>query len=252
MAQQRPYVLSIAGFDPSGGAGILADIKTFEMHRVTGLGVATCMTYQHESRFDGIHWFPEDSIAAQLDVLLERYTIAAAKIGLIGTTDVLTMAIDKLRSANPAVHIVWDPVMSASAGFRFHERIESSALEVITRSLGGHSVITPNWKEMEELLPVPALEGAAKMSAWCPVLLKGGHNEQAKGYDYLFTQGTMQRFRPKSVSAYAKHGSGCVLSAALAAALAQGYKLHRACLRAKQYTLRFLESTPGLLGFHKR
>ena len=250
MAQQRPCVLSIAGFDPSGGAGILADIKTFEMHRLHGLGVATCLTYQNESRFDGVDWLPWDSIAAQLDVLLERYAVPAAKIGLIGTNDVLVTAIEKLRAFNPAMHIVWDPVMSASAGFRFHEGIDTTLLEQIARSI---SVMTPNWTEMQELLPgLPALEAAEHMSAWCPVLLKGGHNNEAKGYDYLFTAGRMQRFRPKTVSAYAKHGSGCVLSSALTSALAEGYSLHRACLRAKQYTLRFIESAPGLLGFHKR
>ncbi len=250
MAQKRPCVLSIAGFDPSGGAGILADIKTFEMHRLTGLGVATSVTYQHESRFDGVDWLPEDSIAAQLDVLLERYTVVAAKIGLIGTIDVLTDTIGRLRQAQPRMHIVWDPVMSASAGYRFHDGIGSAELESIARSL---SVITPNWVEMQELLPgAQAMEAASQMSQWCAVYLKGGHNELAPGYDYLFTQRGRQSFRPRTGNPRPKHGSGCVLSAALVSALAESYPLHKACLRAKQYTGRFLESTPELLGFHKR
>ncbi len=251
MAQKRPCVLSIAGFDPSGGAGVLADIKTFEMHRLIGLGVTTGITYQHESRFDGVDWLPWDSIAAQLDVLLERYTISAAKIGLTGTTDVLSKAIGRLREVNPQMHIVWDPVMSASAGFRFHSGIDGTTLEHIARSL---SVITPNWTEMLELVPGDwtATEAASRLGAWCAVLLKGGHNDAARGYDYLVTSEWTRSYRPKTTAVHAKHGSGCVLSAALTSALAEGFPLHRACLRAKRYTTRFLESTPGLLGFHKR
>lgn len=250
MPQQRPCVLSVAGFDPSGGAGVLADIKTFEMHRLTGLGVATAITYQHESSFRGIDWLPEERVMAQIDVLAERYAIAATKIGIVETPDMLIRIVERLLAVNPHMSIVWDPVLRASAGFRFHNNVAAHTLECTARAL---TVVTPNWQEMTELVPgMPALQAAEYMSQWCAVFLKGGHNVDAIGYDYLVTRDATRSFRPHTTTVYPKHGSGCVLSAALASAIANGYTLHSACLRAKQYTARFLESTPGLLGFHKR
>lgn len=248
--KQRPYVLTVAGHDPSAGAGVAADVKTLEMNRTLGLAVVTCITYQHEERFAGADWLPFERIAAQIDILLERYHVSTAKIGLVESMSVLEGVLDRLRAHRPDMPIVWDPVLRASAGYRFHEQIGGDTLERICRSL---AVVTPNWVEIQELFPgVDPQTAAERISRWCSVLLKGGHNPAAKGYDYLYTADGLSRFRPKGMSLYDKHGSGCVFSAALAAALAQGFPLHRACLRAKNYTRRFLDSAPGLLGVHNR
>jgi hydroxymethylpyrimidine/phosphomethylpyrimidine kinase len=83
MSSGRPYVLSIAGFDPSGGAGLLADIKTFELHRVQGMGVCTSLTFQNENEFEGLVWIEMPEIKKQLDILFKKYFFDYVKIGLI-------------------------------------------------------------------------------------------------------------------------------------------------------------------------
>ena len=117
----RPYVLSIAGFDPSGGAGILADIKTMEALQVQGFGVATSLTYQNENAFLGLHWISLERIIAQLKPLISIYPISVVKIGLIESPTVLQGLLNYLKENLPSVRIVWDPILRASAGFDFHK-----------------------------------------------------------------------------------------------------------------------------------
>ena len=243
MLNKRPYALSIAGFDPSGGAGLTADTKTFETLKVQGLSVCTAITYQHESEFDGLEWLSVQQIKRQLEVLFRQYIVEVVKIGLIQSMGVLEEVISFLKQYNPAMKIVWDPILKASSGFTFHEQVNKSHLENLCQHL---LLITPNWLEMEQLAPeFSATEGANALSQYCDVLLKGGHNDFNKGNDYLYTQGQLQVFKPSLLQVYEKHGSGCVLSTAIAALLAHEYKLPEACLIAKKYTTRFLGSNPG-------
>src|ERR1700729_4382873 len=107
----RPYVLSIAGFDPSGGAGILADIKTFEAQQTLGLGVCSALTYQTENTFEGVTWVNKDTIIKQLAPLLKAYSIDYVKIGLIENMEVLNSIIDYLLGKNPSMRIIWDPIL---------------------------------------------------------------------------------------------------------------------------------------------
>lgn len=249
MIKQRPCALSIAGFDPSGGAGLAADLKAFEAHRTQGLAACTAITYQHESAFDSLDWLPLPQIMKQLEVLFRQYSVAVAKIGLIQSMDVLEELIYFLHQHKPTIKIIWDPILKASAGFTFHEQVDRAQLEKACRQL---YLITPNWLEMEQLMPgMGAPEGAAVLSQYCHILLKGGHNESRNGYDYLYSNGQVQAFRPKQQVVYPKHGSGCVLSAAITALLANEYKLPKACLLAKKYTGNFLASNTSLLGYHK-
>ena len=248
MARHRPYVLSLAGLDPSGGAGLLADIKTMEAHRVYGLGVCTALTFQNDVQFEGLEWIPMHKITQQADLLFDRFTINCAKIGLVENGAVLGKLITYLKNRNPGIQLILDPILRASAGFTFHADTEGPLWQRILEQL---TLITPNWNEMQQLVPEQApLQGAASMSRHCAVLLKGGHHPQAPGRDYLFLGNRQYPFRPKGTRMVAKHGSGCVLSSAIAAHLAKGYALPRACLRAKAYTAKFLSSSPQLLGYH--
>jgi hydroxymethylpyrimidine/phosphomethylpyrimidine kinase len=250
MARLRPYVLSIAGADPSAGAGVLADTKTLEANQVYGLSVVSAITYQHDSAFTGVDWIPADQIIRQAESVLGRFPVSVVKIGLIQSLDVLKTLLDFLRRVNPDMRVIWDPILKASAGFVFHADARQQSLPDILSRL---FLITPNVPEARQLAGAETTEESARqLSQYCPVLLKGGHREDRPGWDTLYLpSGEQHSFRPRSKNIYPKHGSGCVLSAALAASLARGHKLPRACQRAKQYTAHFLTSNPTLLGYHK-
>jgi hydroxymethylpyrimidine/phosphomethylpyrimidine kinase len=137
----RPYVLTIAGFDPSGGAGVLADCKTFEQHGVYGFGVCTAWTVQTDDSFLQLHWLTAEQIIEQLQPLLKKFVVSACKIGIIHSPETLIEVIRLLKEHNPAIHIVWDPVLKASAGYDFHAVKSFHSLEAILASV---SLVTPN------------------------------------------------------------------------------------------------------------
>jgi len=175
MSATRPYVLSIAGFDPSGGAGLLADIKTFEAHNVQGLGVCSALTFQNERDFLDTKWIDPCEILMQIDVLFKLYRINWAKIGLIENLDILDRIIDHLKSYNAGIDIIWDPILKATAGFVFHDKIPKEKLFEICKKI---YLITPNFSEIRELLPgIKQEAGANILSNYCKVLIKGGHKK---------------------------------------------------------------------------
>jgi hydroxymethylpyrimidine/phosphomethylpyrimidine kinase len=245
----RPYVLSVAGYDPCGGAGVLADIKTFEQADVYGMAVNTATTCQTEDSYQDTFWLPWYTIEGQLLPLLARYPFAAAKVGLVENMDTLKKILATLRAHFPDMPIVWDTILSASAGQVFHDEIQADELNEI---LGMTTVITPNWDEARVLgKAVDGLYAARNLCLYTHVLLKGGHMRENKGTDFLLTrEGDTRIFVAPSAQAPAKHGSGCVFSAALTAGLGKGLSLDEACQAAKKYTFLFLHSGPGLLGIH--
>jgi len=247
MKRSTNYILSIAGFDPSGGAGLLADIKTFEQVGGLGMGVQTANTIQTEGKFIAVNWIDENTVLQQLEVLLNQYTFKTVKIGLIHHLTMLEKVIELCLKNHPKVKIIWDPILSASAGFDFTHDI--STLDSVLPKL---FLITPNWDEVMILSGnKDAIEGGQTLSKQVKVLLKGGHNQQDRGKDYLIEGSKVRAFNPKPVRYGAKHGSGCVFSAALAANLTKGYPLQKSILRSKRYVEAFLSSHPSLLGKHK-
>jgi hydroxymethylpyrimidine/phosphomethylpyrimidine kinase len=247
--QKRPYVLSIAGYDPSGGAGVLADIKTFEACKTLGLAVTTAITYQSEDRFHGLHWLSDEQVKQQLEVLLNRYKIQFVKTGLVSSLESLEMITDVLLQNDPSAKIIWDPVFSASAGFVFHPEVDTARVEQICQKL---YMITPNRNEIAKLYPgINAEEAAQKLAKHCLVYLKGGHDASRPGRDLLYKGGNTEAYNPKALSAYSKHGTGCILSSAITAELAKGTPLRKACLKAKEYVTKVLFSNKTLLGYHK-
>ncbi|PSK87993.1 hydroxymethylpyrimidine/phosphomethylpyrimidine kinase [Taibaiella chishuiensis] len=247
MAYDRPAVLSIAGLDPSGGAGLLADIKTFEQHRCLGFGVATAITAQTEDRFFGIEWLSPALIWMQCQPLLDRYPVAVVKIGITESLPVLLDLVDRLQGIRDKVQIIWDPVIRASAGFRFMDPADKTML---VRILQGLSLLTPNTQEASLLSGLEDTgEAALWLAQYCPVLLKGGHAAE-RGVDYLFEKGQRTAIDPGQEVLPPKHGSGCVLSSAIAAGLARGHTLPEACRMAKTYTETILNSNDQLLAYH--
>lgn len=249
MPYKRPIVLSIAGFDPCGGAGVLADIKTFEQHRCLGMAINTGYTNQVEDRFISVKWAAIDEIIIPLQSLINRYTIDVVKIGIIENLQVLAEVAGALKQQNKAVKIIWDTVLAASDHYTLMEQVNQEQLENILKQL---YLITPNRQEAISLGRHPDEMAAAKaLSAHCPVLLKGGHREAEKGNDYLLQNQQCIKIDMGVTHPLApKHGSGCILSSAIAANLALGYPLEEACKHAKHYIEKTLNSNPNLLAYH--
>jgi hydroxymethylpyrimidine/phosphomethylpyrimidine kinase len=247
MSDSRPYVLSIAGFDPSGGAGVLADIKTFETKKVYGLGVSTAITFQNDKAFDSLTWISVQDILKQIQVLSERFTFHWVKIGLVENLEVLGRIIHFLKNINPDCKIIWDPILKASAGFVFHKALDEERLLNVCRKI---YLITPNLDEIKILFPeLEVKEASVYLSAWCNVLLKGGHGDNAYANDTLFIKNKKYVFESRK-SENEKHGTGCVLSSAILSELALGNDLENACRSGKSYVTEFINSHSGLLGYH--
>jgi len=245
----RPKVLSIAGFDPSGGAGILADIKTFEQCEAYGMGVTTAITYQTEDQFLGVRWLSSEEILSQLMPLLTDYTFSAVKIGLVKDQNILQEIIIALRKYSMQVPIVVDPILKATAGYQFHDGVVKDIFKLILPDI---TLLTPNWDEARAISGnIDGLEGARLLAAETNILLKGGHAREGIGTDYLFfKEGQVILLAPKGSTASPKHGSGCVLSASITAFLSQGFSLQEACRKGKDYTYQYLLSSSSLLGCH--
>lgn len=241
----RPQVLTIGGFDPSAGAGVLADVKTFEQCKVYGLAVNTANTVQTGSDFVSVNWLDEALIWEQLKLLKSAYKIRFIKMGLIPSFEWIKKVADLFSENDPI--IVVDPILKTSSGFDIDHEIPK-----LIHNFSYCSYLTPNWNEVKLLAQEEdAYKAAQDLVKWCNIYLKGGHSKDRVGKDYLFTKGAVKTLSPKGSCVSEKHGSGCVFSAALLAYLSLGYPELKACLKAKQYVTRFLESNKTLLGFHK-
>jgi len=247
MSYIQPYVLSIAGFDPSAGAGVLADVKTFEANDVYGLAVVSALTWQNDTEFDRVQWLPVSDIAEQVSVLLRRFDIRYIKIGLIESVDVLAKLTGYLKTAIKDPVIIYDPILRASAGYEFHAVPEQ--LQTVLPEL---FCITPNIPEASLIFGGESLnERLEDASEHVNIYLKGGHGDEETVTDMLYTSDHTYLFPNDRIPNGAKHGSGCVLSAALTAQLALGKDIETAAEIANAYTHQYLGSSPTLLGVHK-
>ncbi|OHT45979.1 hydroxymethylpyrimidine/phosphomethylpyrimidine kinase [Flavobacterium tructae] len=248
MSANRPIALSIAGFDPSGGAGVLADAKTFEQHHVTGFGILTANTIQTEDQFIEIQWTDLSFVIRSVETLFERYKISTVKIGIVPSLNYLNHILSTIKRISSNTLIVWDPVLKSSTQFEFmsiEDRLE------LNHTLSKIDLITPNYNEIEILFPgfiINQLEFQNKIPT--NILLKGGHHPSATGTDRLFLKDEIIDLLPSDKKCFAKHGSGCILSAAIAANLARNQSLEEACRNAKTYIEKYLNSTPTLIGHH--
>lgn len=246
MPKERKYILTIGGFDPSGGAGVLADAKTFEQHKLIGMAVNTANTTQTEDTFLAVNWVDQEIVLQQLRTLLGKYQFKFAKIGLIEDLKALDTYLEVLKEHK--VKVVWDPVLKASAGFDMQHDLTD-----LNTILSKVEFITPNWNEVQSLSgKSDSRKGAELLAQHCSVYLKGGHNESDLGRDFIYHKGKEIQFKPMGTKVTEKHGSGCVLSSALAANLTLGYPITKAVLKTKRYVTDFLESNSSLLGTHKK
>lgn len=241
-AGSNKIVLTIAGFDPCGGAGILADVQTMQQLGVQGMAVVSALTYQNEDGFYGIEWKNFESIEAQLAPIVSRYHIETVKIGIVQSMDVLNRTIDLLKEKNKDVNIIWDPVLKSSSGFDFRLSPEKTKLKEV---LGKIYLITPNKLEFDYLTRILPQE---EWDTNC--LLKGGHNSGNDVTDLLVTGTQTKNIEAKRLKGRDKRGTGCVLSSAIATYISQGMDLETACRKAKLYIEKYLMTGKEKLGRH--
>ncbi|MHB0969955.1 MAG: hydroxymethylpyrimidine/phosphomethylpyrimidine kinase [Thermoanaerobaculia bacterium] len=244
----RPFLLSVAGLDPSGGAGLFADIGTFEAFDVHGLGVCSALTRQHDAEFRGLDWIDGPRMLAQLEPLVERYEVAAMKIGAIESIESLLMVIRAARNRGHNPSIVWDPVFAPSAGGTFRDPwLPGEFME----ACGKVTLVTPNRPEMMAIFPSLTPEiAAARLSERCAVLLKGGHAEGEIVRDLLYVHGKVELELTGPRLGHDKRGTGCITSAAIASRLAQGATVGTACRDAVRYVRGYILTAPGPFGIH--
>lgn len=234
--------LTIAGSDSSGGAGIQADLKTFAAHQVYGASVIVALTAQNTKGVSAIHAVPAGFVAKQMDAVFEDLDVAAVKIGMLATAELIETVANGLKR-HQARNIVLDPVMIAASGARL---LEKDAVDAIRRHIFPlATLITPNLPEAAALLGSSVAETddavekqADKLAALgaANVLIKGGHGSGDRSSDLLLLAGgSRQRFDAPRVATRNTHGTGCTLSSAIASGLAKGLTLPEAVGHAKTY-----------------
>ena len=236
-----PVALTIAGSDSGAGAGIQADLKTFGAFRVYGTSVITAVTAQNTKVVYGIHEVPPEGIRAQMDAVFSDFDVRAVKIGMVSRASAVESVAAGLEHHRQHA-IVLDPVMVASSGDLLLAPQALEALRLLLLPLA--LLVTPNLPEAAALLGVPvarteteARAQAERLLALGPraVLIKGGHAEGPESVDLLVESGAMVRFASTRLPARNTHGTGCTLSAAIAAGLAQGLDLTAAVRQGKAY-----------------
>jgi len=239
-----PILLTIAGFDPSCGAGTAADLKTFAAHGCYGVAAITSLTVQNTETFESVHNTPSAELRAQLEALAKDCEIAAVKIGMLGSR-ANAVVVAEFLDAYKFAHVVHDPVMKSSGGAELLDAagVKYLGAELLKRS----SMITPNVPEAETLTGLTIkdladMEAAARklveMGAHA-VIVKGGHMERA--VDVLFDGAEMVQLAGDRVKSDHMHGTGCTFASAIASQLAAGRSLLESATLAKAYVTKAIE-----------
>jgi hydroxymethylpyrimidine/phosphomethylpyrimidine kinase len=233
-------VLTIAGSDSSGGAGIQADIKAMSANGVFAMSVLTSITAQNTQGVTAVHDLPISIIERQLDAIFEDFEVAAVKTGMLSSVEIVEAVSRKLRQYGVSTLVV-DPVMVAKSG---HALLKPEAIETVKKALIPLSlVVTPNVVEAEQLADrkirtLAEARQAAKAihTLGCRyVLIKGGHLLEEKGTDLLYDGRFFHLYRTEFIDTPHTHGTGCTFASAIAAQLAKGKSVPEAVQTAKTY-----------------
>ncbi len=247
-----PIALTVAGSDSSGGAGIQADLKTFTALGVYGASVITALTAQNTTGVQGVHAVPPAFIAEQMRSVMSDLSVAAAKTGMLATREIVETVVAGWRPYGRP--LIADPVMVATSG---DVLLAPDAVEAVRQLLlPAAELITPNLAEAAALLAAAqpardqqamAEQGRALLAMGArAVLMKGGHADSAEALDLLVTPDGVARFSRPWIDTPNTHGTGCTLSAAIAALRARGLPLHDAVDGAKGYLWQALRSGADL------
>ena len=234
-------VLTIAGSDPSGGAGIQADLKSFAANGVYGMAALTALTAQNTQGVSRVEVLPAPFVKAQIDSVFADIRVDAIKIGMIATAQI-ALAVAEALSEHTDIPIVLDPVMVAKGGASLLQEDAMEALRTVLVPMA--SVLTPNLPEAAGLLGQPEAKTRDEMAAQAralsdsgpqAVLIKGGHLAGNESPDVLWDGQTFYWFEGLRRNTRNPHGTGCTLSSAIAAQLGQGLPPHAAIEKAKHY-----------------
>jgi hydroxymethylpyrimidine/phosphomethylpyrimidine kinase len=248
---QPPVVMTIAGFDPSGGAGVLADIKAISAMGGFGVAAITSLTFQNTLGVFGATHQSRETVHRQIEPLLEDFKIAAVKTGMLPTADVIE-DIAAIIATNRLAPVVVDPVVRSTSGY---DLIDDHALAALVEKLFPlATVVTPNAAEAERLTGIrisdlDAMQQAAtamRAMGARAVLLKGGDVISETATDLLLDDKGMRTFAAERISSSSTHGTGCTLAAAMATLLARGSSLTDAIVQAKRYIVEAIRRAPGL------
>jgi len=254
-------VLTIAGSDSGGGAGIQADLKTFEAHGLFGVTAITSITAQNTVGVRAVYDLPAELIRAQLDAVFDDFAVDAVKIGMLSERTIIRLVSAFLRERAAGIPMVLDPVMVATSGDRLlrEDAVESIRTELLPLA----SLVTPNLGEAE-ILAGMRIEGMDDMREAArrigdfgarAVLVKGGHlpivvedvpDRSPAAVDILFDGCDYLSFAAVFIDTGHTHGTGCTLSSAIAAGLALGLELPEAVRQAKEYVHGAIAHAPGL------
>ena len=232
-------ILTIAGSDPSGGAGIQSDLKTITVYGMYGMSAITALTVQNTTGVFSVTEMSPDFVAQQIDCIFEDIRPDAVKIGMVSNAEIIRVIADRL-SYHRAENIVADPVMIATSGGRL---MQDSAQEALIKSLLPLArIITPNIPEAEVLSGKKIscsedMRKAAEIIAESlngDILVKGGHLTESAD-DLLFSSGAVHWFRAPHIDNKNTHGTGCTLSSAIACGLAEGRSTQDSVIRAKEF-----------------
>jgi len=247
-----PIVLTIAGSDCSGGAGLQADLKTFTTLGVYGTTAVTCVVAEHPERVARIDPLPVASVKAQIEMVLEAFPVAAIKTGMLFSREIVMATADVLRRKAKGIPLVIDPVMMASAGGRLLKPDALRALEKHLIPLG--ALVTPNVDEAIRLLDgyqprsLNEEHWLQKMASMLyekyrvPFLVKGGHGKTRAAIDVLCSKKGRCVYRALRIGKLSLHGTGCTYSAAIAAGLAKGLSLESAIADGKKFISRAIRT----------
>ena len=235
-----PVALSIAGSDSGGGAGIQADLRAFAFFKTFGTTAITAITAQNPRAVTDVHPVPPASVTNQIQAVFAAFSVGAVKTGMLFNAGIIE-AVAAALAARPSVPVVVDPVMVATSGARLLREDATKCLN--ERLLPLATVITPNIPEAEILAGRPLDSDRAVLTAAhelaqrfaCTVMIKGGHHAAEPGTDLVSDGVSAWRLTAASVVAPSTHGTGCALSAGIAAGLAQGNEVLEAIVRAKAF-----------------
>lgn len=247
--------LSIAGSDSGGGAGIQADLKTFQQFGVFGTSAIVALTAQNTRGVHAVHAVPADMVAAQLEALASDLPPAAVKTGMLATPALVSQVAAAIRGYEWTRYVL-DPVMVATSG----DRLLSADAEATVRDelLPLAMIVTPNLEEAAILTGLPVEHEAGMIAAGqrllelgaAAALVKGGHLPGNALVDILVTPERVERFTHPRIDTTSTHGTGCTLSAAITAGLALGHPLRDAVATALDYLHRAIAAAPGLGSGH--
>ena len=248
MTGRTPVALTIAGSDSGAGAGVQADLKTFAALGVYGVSALTAVTAQNTCGVRAVENLSAAIVTAQIEAIFEDFNIAAVKIGMLPNLEIVEAVADALIAFSPRF-VVLDPVMISSSGDALVEPEAVTAMK--TRLLPLVDCLTPNLSEAARLLGGGVAADEAGMTEQAlaqlkygprAVLMKGGHLESADAVDILVTGVGTRRYAAPRVASRNVHGTGCTLSAAIAAHIVMGWRLEEAAAGAKTFVARAIEA----------